>query len=121
VREYASFLEWLKEKFEYGYIRNRGDGVCEYTIVGIEPVFKILSLLKPYLRLKKLQAELAILVLSKMPGTGRKMEPKTLLNLSYEVDKFSDLNYSKRRTNTSIKVKEFLKSHNLLNPVETES
>ena len=120
-QKYASFLEWLKEKFEYGYIRNRGDGVCEYTIVGIEPVFKILSLLKPYSRLKKLQAELAILVLSKMPGTGRKMEPKTLLNLSYEVDKFSDLNYSKRRTNTSIKVKEFLKSHNLLNPVETES
>jgi hypothetical protein len=30
------------------------------------------------------------------------------------VDGFSNLNYSKKRTNTSVKVEEFLKSHNLL-------
>ena len=30
------------------------------------------------------------------------------------------LNYSKKRTNTSEKVREFLKSHKLLNPVETD-
>lgn len=120
-QKYASFLEWLKSKFSYGYIRKRGDGVSEYAIVGINPVTRVLKILYPYLRLKRLQAELAFSILSKMPGTGRKMKPNLLLNLSYEVDKFSDLNYSKRRTNTSVKVKEFLKSHNLLNPVETES
>ena len=48
------------------------------------------------------------------------MEPKLLLTLSKEVDKFADLNYSKRRVNTSKKVKEFLMSRELLDPVETD-
>lgn len=120
-QKYTSFMIWLKKKFSYGYIRQRNDGICEYTIVGAEAVMKILKTLQPYLRLKKEQAKLAISVLSKMPETGRKMNPKLLLKLSYEVDKFSYLNYSKRRTNTSEKVEEFLKSHNLLDPVETDS
>ncbi len=118
---YTSYLEWLKSKLLYGYIRQRKDGMTEYTIVGVKPVKEVIKLLYPYLILKKPQADLALSVLEKMPGTGRKMKPNILLNLSYEVDKFADLNYSKKRTNTSMKVKEFLKSHNLLDSVETDS
>ncbi len=120
-QQYRYFLEWLKENFEYGYIRNRKDGMSEYTIVGVAPVYKTLQTLLPYIRLKKKQAELAMKVLEKMPGTGRKMNAKLLLELATEVDKFADLNYSKKRTNTAIKLQEFLKSHNILDPVETES
>ncbi len=120
-QKYRNFLEWLKEKFYYGYVRNRNDGMCEYTIVGTNEVIKILKTLYTYLKLKKPQAELAISVLSKMPGSGRKMKPNLLLELSLEVDKFAQLNYSKKRTNTSVKVKEFLTSHHLLYPVETDS
>lgn len=109
-----NFLEWLKEKLKFGYIRNRNDGMSEYTIVGTEAVGQILNLFKPYLRLKKRQVELAQRVLKEMPGRGRKLTPKKLLRLSKLVDGFSELNYSKRRTNTGAKVEEFLKSKNLL-------
>lgn len=106
-QQYANFLAWLKEQLIYGYIRNRNDGMAEYTIVGVKPVHEILRLLLPYLKLKKKQAELAVTVLEKMPEAGRKITPKLLLELALEVDKFALLNYSKKRTNTSVRVKEF--------------
>lgn len=118
--EYKNFLTWLKEKLSSGYIRERNDGISEYTIVGIEPVSKILEKLTPYLKLKERQAKLALEILSQMPGSGRKMKPKLFLKLARKVDKFADLNYSKRRTNTADKVESFLKSHELLDPVETD-
>ena len=118
-QKYKNFLFWLKEKFQVGYIRDRNDGMSEYTIVGPKPVSEILKKLMPYLRLKRDQAELALAVLAKMPGSGRKMNSKILLELSLEVDKFAELNYSKKRTNTSEKVRQFL-NKSLLNPVETE-
>lgn len=118
--QYKQFLFWLKKKLSHGYIRERNDGISEYTIVGAKSVFEILKLLYPYLRLKKRQVELAFSVLSKMPGTGRKMNPQLLLSLAQEVDKFAFLNYSKRRTNTAEKVESFLKSRDLLDPVETD-
>ncbi len=118
--QYKNFLFWLKEQFDFGYVRDRNDGISEYTIVGVTPVTETLNLLKPFIRLKKKQAELTLSVLSQMPGTGRKMTPKLLLDLSREVDKFAYLNYSKRRTNTSEKVEKFLMSHKLLDPVETD-
>lgn len=109
-----NFLEWLKGKLKFGYIRNRNDSMSEYTIVGVEAVSQILSLFKPYLKLKKKQVYLALKVLKQMPGSGNKLTPKKLLRLSKLVDGFSELNYSKKRTNTSLKVEEFLKSHNFL-------
>jgi len=109
-----SFLEWLKKKLIVGYIRNRNDEISEYTIVGIKNVSKVLKFIKPYLRLKKPQAKLALKIIEKMPGTGRKMTPKLLLKLSKLVDRFALLNYSKKRTNTSVKVKEFLEKQHLL-------
>ena len=50
---YRKYLEWLKSKLKFGYLRNRKDNITEYTIVGHEEVEAILTLLKPYLRLKK--------------------------------------------------------------------
>jgi hypothetical protein len=118
--QYKDFLFWLKEKLLFGYIRDRKDGMSEYTIVGIKSVEGVLLTLKPYIRLKRKQVDLTLLVLSQMPGQGRHMTPKLLLKLSTEVDKFGELNYSKRRTNTSAKVREFLQSRGLLDPVETD-
>ena len=114
-------LDWLKEQLLYGYIRNRNDGMSEYTIVGVVPVSATLKSLFQYLRLKKKQAEVCLEVLGKMPGSGRKMSVKLLIELAQEVDKFLDLNYSKKRTNTSVQLKNFLKSHKLFDPVETDS
>lgn len=124
-QQYRSFLEEIKEKLVYGYIRQRNDEIVEYTIVGLEPVRNVLALLIPYLKLKKKQAKLALEIIDKIPKEAKlsnriKVSAKLLLDLSYEVDKFAFLNYSKRRINTSRQVKEFLDSHHLLNPVETD-
>ena len=111
--EHKNFLVWLKGKLEYGYIRERNDGMSEYTIVGVEPVTKVLKLLNPYLKLKNKQTKLALSILARMPLKGQNIKPKLLLLLAKEVDKFVDLNYSKRRTNTSQKIKDFYKSHDI--------
>ena len=111
--EHKNFLVWLKDKLEYGYIRERNDGMSEYTIVGVEPVTKVLKLLNPYLKLKNKQTKLALSILARMPLKGQNIKPKLLLLLAKEVDKFVDLNYSKRRTNTSQKIKDFYKSHDI--------
>ncbi len=111
-QQYRPFLGWLQDQFDgIGYIRNRNDGMSEYTIVGIADVEKVLKLLLPYLRLKKPQAEIALKVISQMPGSGRKMTEEKLLTLAKEVDRFVDLNYSKKRVNTSEKLRAFLASH----------
>lgn len=85
--------------------------MSEYTIVGIADVRSVLNILFPYIRLKKPQAEIALKVISQMPGSGRKMTKEKLLMLSKDVDRFLELNYSKRRTNTSAKLQAFLSSH----------
>lgn len=110
------YLEWLKKKLTHGYIRNRNDGMCEYTIVGVEQVKSVLEIFYPYLKLKKLQADLALKIFRQMPDKGKRMNPKLLLKLAKEVDKFAILNYSKKRTNTSLQVEDFLKTHKLLIP-----
>ena len=115
------FLFWLKDKLKFGYIRDRNDNMSEYTIVGANPAKVILTQLLPFLRLKKEHAKLALLIIKQLPKTGRQMTAKKLYTLSKEVDKFIYLNYSKKRTNTSEKVKDFLEAHDLLDPVETES
>jgi len=114
INEY--FLFWLKSKLKFGYIRKRKDGMSEYTIVGIGPVKKIILQINPFLKLKKKHGKLAMHILMQMPKTGKEMTARKLLKLSLEVDKFIFLNYSKKRTNTSIKVKEYLISHNFLSP-----
>ena len=118
--KHRHFLEWLKEELEEGYIRDRRDGMTEYTIVGPRPVTSLLQILRPHLRLKQLHAETALRILSQLPR-GREMNPKVLLELAKEVDHFKELNYSKKRTNTSETVYKFLLDKNLLNPVETDS
>lgn len=107
-QQHRSFLNWLQRQFgDIGYIRNRNDGMSEYTIVGITSVEHVLTMLLPYLKLKQSQAEVALKVIKQMPGSGRKMTKEKLLELAKDVDRFIELNYSKKRINTSIKVKEF--------------
>jgi len=108
--KYRRHLEWLKEILDVGYLRDRNDDMTEYTIVGLEPVIKILGLLKPYLRLKKQHADLAFKIASLLKG---KFNLVKFIQAAELVDKFANLNYSKRRTNTSIKLKEYLRQHKL--------
>ncbi len=112
---HQEILSWLKAMLRVGCIRQRKDGMAEYTIVGLKEVKEILELLYPFLRLKKALAKAIIKLIHSYPV---KMTVKDLIRLSTIVDKTARFNYSKKRTNTSETVVAFLKSHNLF-PVET--
>ena len=116
-QNHQEILKWLKSKLQYGYIRQRNDGMAEYTIVGLKEVGKVLRLLYPHLRLKKV---LASRVLTLIKAHPEKMTPKELVRLAELVDQTASFNYSKKRTNTCESIKAFLKNANLF-PVETDS
>jgi len=103
-------LEWLKEIFSIGYIRNRKDGMTEYTIVGIKPVIEILELLKPYIRLKQRHVVLAKKINSIL---SKSLDVKNFVEASELVDEFAELNYSKKRINNSKGLKKYLRQHKL--------
>ena len=97
-KEYGDILKWLKEIFGVGYIRHRKTGMSDYTVVESKEVRKILKLLQPYVRLKKKQIELGLQILNLMEN---KKSNKDFLEICNLVDKFKELNYSKKRTITS--------------------
>lgn len=105
-------LEWLKKKLKVGYIRERNDGMVEYTIVGKKPVSRILENLIPYLKLKKRQAKL-ILRITEMK---RKPSPKQFLRFCHLVDESAKYNYSKKRTRTTASVIRYLEEHKIFSP-----
>ena len=115
--EHADILEWLKSLFNRGYIRHRKTGISDYTIVEPEEVKNILLSLKPYVRLKHEQIELGIEILKL---SKQVINASDFLKTCQMVDRFKNLNYSRKRKITSEDVKELLKRHNHLTPVETD-
>ena len=65
-------------------------------------------MLLPYLRLKK---ELAGQVICLIDAHPKNMTPKDLIRLSKLVDKTATFNYSKKRTNTSKVVQQYLETN----------
>jgi hypothetical protein len=98
-------LNWLKEMFGVGYIRNRKTGISDYTIVDSKEVYKILKLLQPYVKLKKKQVELGIKIIEML---NNKKSNEDFLEICKLVDNFKQLNYSKKRSITSETVSKFL-------------
>ena len=118
---HQEFLLWLKKQLGYGYIRARRDGMTEYTIVGLQEVKYVLTLLYPFLRLKKELTRSVLKIIEKHPPQ-RKMTRSQLIKLSALVDKTARFNYSKKRTITSAKVLTFLERQKRFEvPVETDS
>jgi hypothetical protein len=50
-------LLWIRKKLGIGYISRRNDNITELRINGYKQVEKILKMLKPFIRFKKIQAE----------------------------------------------------------------
>ncbi len=115
--ENEQILLWLKDQFCSGYIRRRKTGISDYTIVEPKEVQRVLELLQPYVRLKREHVRLGLEILGKFPLNDDATE---LISLCRLVDRFQDINYSKKRTITSAVVADHLKSHGYLAPVETD-
>lgn len=99
-------LSWLYRHLHHGYIRERNDGMVEYTIVGFTEVQETLVLLYPFLRLKKVLTKKVLELIETHP---KRMTPRELIRISKLVDATATFNYSKKRTNTSAVVQTFLK------------
>jgi len=100
-------LDWLFSQYKLGYIRDRNDGMTEYTIVGLKSVMEVLEELEPFLRLKKDHVKLAKRIHTMLPYR-KHIDPKTLLKAAKLVDQFGELNYSKKRKNTVHQVRQAL-------------
>lgn len=107
--ENVKILEWLKENFKVGYIRHRKTWISDYTVVESQEVKKILKLLQPYVKLKKKQVELGLEILKKLKLNN----DAEFLEACKLVDKFKEINYSKKRTVTSKVVENHFKSKSL--------
>ena len=112
-------LEYLREKIGLGYIRDRNDGVSDYTIVGYQEVRKVLEIVRPYVILKKMQTEKAIQMLTKLEKRKR-LEPQNFVSMAKCVDEFSTLNYSKKKQHNAVRVLQVLESKGYSIPVTTE-
>jgi hypothetical protein len=101
------FLIWLQKNLEYGSIRKRNDGMSEYTITGPDPVQNLLKQLEPMIRIKKPQLKLVLQIIKELP---KAKDPQTFIALCENVDRFEQLNFSKKRKIRSETVRSILKS-----------
>lgn len=99
-------IKEIKEIFEVGYLRDRKDGIVEWTIGDQESIRLIIKNTLPFLKLKKAQANLMIDVLNKKSKVKTKED---FVALTEKIDQFKDLNYSKKRKNDKEKVLAHLK------------
>ena len=97
----SAVLEWLKSRIGVGSIRVRGV-MADYTVVGFAAVRRILNLVGPYVVVKRanVEATLRIIVAAETMRNG-----SDLLAVAISVDRYSALNYSKRRLITSEQVR----------------
>ena len=114
-RKHRAFLEWLQSVFQVGCIRERKDGMSEYSVSEVKGVEKVLSQLRPYIRLKQKQCDLVLEIVAELKHSAR-LSPQDFLALARKVDAFEELNDSKRRTIKSSQVAEFMRVRHILIP-----
>ncbi len=77
-----------------GYMRKRKDGILEYTIGRNDAIAKFLSMVEPYVILKKKQVDLMLEI---MQAKSLVKDEKSFGMLMKLIDSFRELNYSKKR------------------------
>ena len=106
-------LEKIREVIKIGYFRDRKDGITEYTVGDVDSIKKLMKWIKPYVIFKKNHVRLMLDILKKKRKIGN---AEDFLKLCILIDKFKELNYSKKRTKTSKEVRKVLKQKGLLTP-----
>ena len=87
-------FEKICSRIGLGILRERKDGILEYSINRIDNLKLFLESIKPFLILKKKQADLMLKILAKKEKVKNQEDFKKLAQL---VDTFRELNYSKKR------------------------
>jgi len=112
-KDYKDYFETLRKMLGIGYIRIRKDGIVEYIIGDLDSLKKFINQISPYSRLKKRQLRLMSEILEKKRTVKT---AKDFIRLSKLIDQFKNLNYSKKRSQTSYSVEKLLKNKGLLTP-----
>ena len=89
-------FEKICSMIKLGYLRERNDGVLEYTINRVDAIRKFLLAIQPYLVLKQEQAKLMLKILS---SKEKIKNQKDFIALTKLIAKYAELNYSKKRKN----------------------
>lgn len=107
-------LKKFQNEIGTGTVRDRGDGIAEFAMVGHKTVMMFLKQIQPYLRNKQKQANLVIRICEQLDLTDR--NPARFLELCKFADHVADLNDSKNRTITTEIVKQTFNELGLMNP-----
>ena len=87
-------FEELCSLIDLGYIRERKDGILEYTVNRIDNILTFLKLVEPFVILKRKQVALMKHILELKKKVEKQKDFEELMKL---IDTFRDLNYSKKR------------------------
>ena len=87
-------FEILCSRISVGHMRERNDGILEYIIQKQDAIREFLSMVRPHVILKRGQIELMLKILEKKQRVKNKKDFIVLMKL---VDRFRELNYSKKR------------------------
>ncbi len=82
-----------------GYLRERNDGILEYIIGKKDNIEKFISLVEPYVLMKKEQISLLKKIILKKDKVKNKNDFIALIKL---IDTFRELNYSKKRKHRTL-------------------
>jgi intein-encoded DNA endonuclease-like protein len=107
------FMEKLWRLINKGYIRERKDGIIELIIGDEKSIRNFLKAVLPYLKVKRKQAKLMLKILNQRKKIKNGSD---FLRVARLIDEFRDLNYSKKRKQTSQEVKKVLERERLLTP-----
>ena len=82
-----------------GYLRIRKDGILEYIIGRADALREFLHMVKPFVILKRKQVDLMLEILDMKE---RVKDKNDFIRLAQLVDRFRELNYSKKRKKRSM-------------------
>lgn len=111
--KYIDFLKSIRDLLGIGYVRSRKDGVSEYIIGDEKLLIDFSKEITPFSKLKKQQLRLLSSVIKLKSKTKN---AKDFIALCEKIDRFKELNYSKKRTQDSKEVSKYLIRKNLLTP-----
>jgi hypothetical protein len=98
AKDRAKF-EKLCSLINLGYIRERKDGILEYTINRVDNIRNFLEMVQPFAVLKKEQVKLMIRILNLKKKVENHQDFQKLMKL---IDSFRELNYSKKRKHRAL-------------------
>lgn len=93
AKDEANFQK-ICEMLDCGYLRRRKDGILEYTIGRKEEILSLIQKIKPYLILKRQQADLLEKIFKHKSLVKNVHDFSKLMDL---INQFGEINYSKKR------------------------